>query len=1203
MSANLLFVDASADRDQHANALEDHLACSVEREGSIEGALHHVSSGKYSCVICGRSMLDGDPSELLLRLREAAPSLPLIPIEEMSYWSGEDPIPRIAEQVREIITPAQRVSIVTVLSEVVAARASTNAEPWPAILEIICQSTAWNAAELWVPNDNGTLERVALRRSSGETTSTPVSIPIITTFPGVIWASQQDEWVVSAGDPLSPVSDTAGTDEFRTIYGVPIGDEGILVCYAADELDRNHRSQWIVHELADFLEQQLNTNGRPSASSLEATLLSAFPPIDLFVDHIDVTLWMTTADFEILYTSPNFERIADMPPDEFHANPEMLIELVHPDDREEVEKCWQNRHSSYALEYRIITASGETRWIHEQGTPIPTEEEPCYFIGTARDVTDSKRQTDELQRYRELLGHTEELGRIGGWEADITTGTARWTDGTRAIHGVSDEFQPNVERGIDFFHPDDQSTIESVFARCAESGEPYDVELRLITSTEQLIWVRATGEPVYEGDEITHVRGAIQDITDRKNRERELHRERELLRQTERLAQSGGWMYQQESDTLHLTPGCLRLFGREPGETLDLRSSFAYYHPQDRQVLMQAFDRCLREGTPYELEVRIIGEDGTERWVHEHGERTNENGAYLVRGAIRDISVRKRYEQSLQVINQAGQEVLKQEAVSTIAQRIADAAAELSGASGAAILLYDEQAEGLVPIATAGSLSEWAAGPAQFSPGSNLPWMVFTRGLSIAPGDELTDCDPLPQWIGDAHVHPLSNHGVLILQARGHAESHVLPGELVEMINRTAVAAFDRAERHQALRKRERESLQQAEQLQQLSRLNEDIRAIVKSVVQAGSRESICHILCDTLYEHDQFSGVWVGDPDYSSQRLCVQCAAGDADHLLADMMPLTGNSSFPAMQAKEKREPIIVSDVAARPAADTWRHTALIHDIRSIASVPLLFGDVLYGVLTMHSAQPSTFDALTTSVLTELGELVGYIINSVAERNALLADELIELTFVLQGADDVFVDLATACEATIHIDNILKRSEFTFLVHFTVEDVNPERVLEIATRASMISEIEVVADEPNPRFEAITVGECVGTELADMGAHLRTIAIAEDACELCVSIPPNRDIRSIVNQLTDRYVDVELVTQRHTSVRPPTSRQWLVQEHLTNRQATILQTAFFSGYFDTPRKRTGVEIAASLDISQPGFAKQLRRAQYRLFEALFTDT
>jgi predicted DNA binding protein len=61
-----------------------------------------------------------------------------------------------------------------------------------------------------------------------------------------------------------------------------------------------------------------------------------------------------------------------------------------------------------------------------------------------------------------------------------------------------------------------------------------------------------------------------------------------------------------------------------------------------------------------------------------------------------------------------------------------------------------------------------------------------------------------------------------------------------------------------------------------------------------------------------------------------------------------------------------------------------------------------------------------------------------------------------------------------------------------------------------------------------------------------------------------------------------------------------LLAETLTDRQRQVLKAAYYAGYFDEDRKRTGGEIADALGIAQPTFSKHLRTAQRNVFETIW---
>jgi len=79
-----------------------------------------------------------------------------------------------------------------------------------------------------------------------------------------------------------------------------------------------------------------------------------------------------------------------------------FLELVHPDDRETVNKAVQEtlaRQAPYDVHYRIVRTDGITRIIHAQGVAITDGAgKTVRMIGTVQDVTERKRRESEIER-------------------------------------------------------------------------------------------------------------------------------------------------------------------------------------------------------------------------------------------------------------------------------------------------------------------------------------------------------------------------------------------------------------------------------------------------------------------------------------------------------------------------------------------------------------------------------------------------------------------------------------------------------------------------------------------------------------------------------------------------------------------------------------------------------------------------------------
>ena len=112
--------------------------------------------------------------------------------------------------------------------------------------------------------------------------------------------------------------------------------------------------------------------------------------------------WILTA--YIVYTSPSCERITGYSPEEFIADPNLLIRIVHPDDRLFYEKHHQIIHDQTAdmvrIEYRIISRDGSEHWIEHICRPLFGPEH--HYLGrriSNRDITDRKESEMEIKEH------------------------------------------------------------------------------------------------------------------------------------------------------------------------------------------------------------------------------------------------------------------------------------------------------------------------------------------------------------------------------------------------------------------------------------------------------------------------------------------------------------------------------------------------------------------------------------------------------------------------------------------------------------------------------------------------------------------------------------------------------------------------------------------------------------------------------------
>ncbi len=156
----------------------------------------------------------------------------------------------------------------------------------------------------------------------------------------------------------------------------------------------------------------------------------------------------------------------------------------------------------------------------------------------------------------------------------------------------------------------------------------------------------------YDGEEFDGSVGMLRDITDRKERERELERTHHLMANMEELADVGAWEYDPETDTVATTDGARRIHGLDPDAKLTLADALGHFHPEDRELLVTKLTDCLETGETHDIEVRLSSAEDTQRWITVRGERVADGDGDVVRGYLQDITDNREYEQKLEARNE-----------------------------------------------------------------------------------------------------------------------------------------------------------------------------------------------------------------------------------------------------------------------------------------------------------------------------------------------------------------------------------------------------------------------------------------------------------------------------------------------------------------------------------------------------------------------
>lgn len=203
-------------------------------------------------------------------------------------------------------------------------------------------------------------------------------------------------------------------------------------------------------------------------------------------------------------------------------NLNMLQINTLPEDyvKEEMEKAHREEKQYFTFSHRL--ANGEVRDVEVFSGKIKLENKELIY-STVHDIT-------EQARNRRMLQKGEEIAKIGHWEFDLNNNKVNTSEGARKIYGLkSKELTiPEVQKiPLEAFRPE----LDKALRALIEENERYNVEFKIQRPTDKkIIDIHSIAE--YNQDR-NIVFGIIQDITERKEFEKQLKQKNEELQTAE----------------------------------------------------------------------------------------------------------------------------------------------------------------------------------------------------------------------------------------------------------------------------------------------------------------------------------------------------------------------------------------------------------------------------------------------------------------------------------------------------------------------------------------------------------------------------------------------------------------------------------------------------------------------------------------------
>jgi PAS domain S-box-containing protein len=392
-----------------------------------------------------------------------------------------------------------------------------------------------------------------------------------------------------------------------------------------------------------------------------------------------------------LYMSQNVEKLLGVPPSGFVDDPELWARSIHPSDRHDVLDAWAEawrKGTPYRGEYRMIRPDGEEVFVRDSCVlVVGASGERLAWQGILADLTTEKRSQADVRsseaRYRALVERIPavvyEMGPdderrtvyVSPHVEDVLGYTrAEWLD------------QPDI--WIELLHADDREIALARHDLHSETGEPWDLEYRLIANDGRVVWVhdRATlirgrdGSPAawhgvmidvtaeHEAREmlLLHKEDLELRVSERTNELREANELMSLeIGERRRMERELRTMQDRYRSLVENMPGIGYVWEIQPGAhrralsfvSPRVREILGYdadgwepcdrVHPHDQASVAEAVDRSAQTGEPFRMEYRFLASDGSVVWVLDHATliaRTEAGDPASFQGMMLDITGR-----------------------------------------------------------------------------------------------------------------------------------------------------------------------------------------------------------------------------------------------------------------------------------------------------------------------------------------------------------------------------------------------------------------------------------------------------------------------------------------------------------------------------------------------------------------------------------
>src|SRR5271168_1542554 len=263
----------------------------------------------------------------------------------------------------------------------------------------------------------------------------------------------------------------------------------------------------------------------------------------------------------------------------------------------------------------------------------------------AEQKAERKRTEESLRRSETYLAEAQRLSHAGSFGWKPSTGEIIWSEETFRIFQYDAGVTPTLDLAVQRVHPEDVPLWKQTIDRAPQDGTHYEHEYRLLMPDGSVKHVHVVARAVSDESGSLEFVGTVMDITVAKQTEETLRKSETYLAEAQRLSHTGSWARNLSTGDVFFSRESYRMFGLDREKRINRELIVGRVHPEDRAASASVIDKAIREVGDFEMDYRIVLDDGSIRHIHCVGRPVKRAGIPVeLVGTIMDVTERKQAE-------------------------------------------------------------------------------------------------------------------------------------------------------------------------------------------------------------------------------------------------------------------------------------------------------------------------------------------------------------------------------------------------------------------------------------------------------------------------------------------------------------------------------------------------------------------------------